>query len=100
MKPSWLPNWKDPTKYPDQAKTSRLDWAWQFLKRNPVYQQLWLRLIAPNYDPAHVDRSLQRTPASAQAVSDRVRPILKDCPPSALVGQIRQIEEGSVSGSS
>jgi Mrp family chromosome partitioning ATPase len=26
--------------------------------------------------------------------------VVADCPPSALVGQIRQIEEGSVSGSS
>jgi hypothetical protein len=34
---------------------------------------------------------------SVRAGAERM---IADCPPSALVGQIRQIEEGSVSGSS
>jgi hypothetical protein len=75
MPPSWLPNWQNPRKYPDPAKASRLDWAWQFLRRNPDYQRMWSTLIAPNYNPVHVDRSLERVNSR---ISDRVRRYLKD----------------------
>jgi hypothetical protein len=73
--PSWLPSWTNQTKYP--AKASRLDWAWEFLRRNPEYQKLWSQLIAPNYDPRHVTMNLKRTPALAQKVYDRVRTPIK-----------------------
>ena len=40
-------------------------------------------------------------PSRQQSLKERFdRQYLARCPPSALVGQIRQIEEGSVSGSS
>jgi len=40
-KPDWLPNWEDETKYPDPKKATGRVWAWEFLRRNPQYQQLW-----------------------------------------------------------
>lgn len=63
--PNGLPNWRDPSQYPD-AKSSRADWAWQFLRRNPEYQKLWSEHVAPRYDKAHVERSFQRTAGCAR----------------------------------
>lgn len=61
MKPRWLPDWeKDLHKYPKPTEKSRLEWAWQFLRRNPQYQRLWAQLIKPKYDPEDVTRSLAR----------------------------------------
>jgi hypothetical protein len=40
-KPEWLPDWKDESKYPDPKKAGGREWAWEFLRRNPKYQQLW-----------------------------------------------------------
>ena len=40
-KPDWLPDWKDKIKYPDPKKATGRVWAWEFLRRNPQYQQLW-----------------------------------------------------------
>jgi hypothetical protein len=39
-KPEWLPDWKDESKYPPKKAGGRV-WAWEFLRRNPQYQQLW-----------------------------------------------------------
>ena len=33
----WLPDWKDPTQYPDGSE-SPTRFAWEFLRRNPDYQ--------------------------------------------------------------
>ena len=42
-KPIWLPDWQDLCKYPDVngKKISGRVWAWEFLRRNQKYQQLW-----------------------------------------------------------
>lgn len=40
-KPEWLPDWKDESKYPDPAKAVGRVWAWEFLRRNTQYQELW-----------------------------------------------------------
>ena len=75
MKPFWLPDWTDPNNYPDPTNTSRLEWAWQFLRRNQEYQRLWAKLIKPHYDPALVDASLARADREAgfRSVSNRPR---------------------------
>ena len=39
--PEWLPDWKDPSAYPDPKKTTDLQWAWEFLRRNKQYQADW-----------------------------------------------------------
>lgn len=39
MKQPWLPNWKDASAYPDPDSTTPDQWAWEFLRRNPEYQQ-------------------------------------------------------------
>lgn len=36
--PDWLPNWLDETKYPVPGCTSKGNYAWEFLRRNPSYQ--------------------------------------------------------------
>jgi len=35
----WRPNWKNPDEYPDPTKTSDIQWAWEFLRRNKDYQK-------------------------------------------------------------
>jgi hypothetical protein len=45
-KPDWVPHWKDKSKYPDPKNTSGRVWAWEFLRRNPAYQQLWEKRAA------------------------------------------------------
>ena len=37
--PEWLPDWRDLTKYPDPKSASPTQFAWEFLRRNPVYQK-------------------------------------------------------------
>ena len=54
----WLPDWTDPTCYPPVEGTSRTQWAWEFLIRNPEYQAAyskfrdyfsrWLGVMSPN----------------------------------------------------
>jgi hypothetical protein len=39
--PEWLPNWRDPSSYPDPKNTSRTQWAWELLRRNKDYQAEW-----------------------------------------------------------
>jgi hypothetical protein len=39
--PPWLPDWTDKTQYPDPDKAPGRVWAWEFLRRNLQYQQLW-----------------------------------------------------------
>jgi len=40
-KPEWLPDWKDKSQYPDPKEATGRVWAWEFLRRNLQYQQLW-----------------------------------------------------------
>jgi hypothetical protein len=47
--PDWLPNWREPSEYPDAKKTTARQWAWEFLRRNPEYQRLWEQVAAPYY---------------------------------------------------
>jgi hypothetical protein len=59
---TWPPDWKDPNNYSFPKNTTRLEWAWQFLRRNPEYQKLWKQAIFLKalYNPAGVDANLQR----------------------------------------
>jgi hypothetical protein len=34
-----IPDWRNPDAYPKQH--TRLEWAWEFLRRNPMYQSDW-----------------------------------------------------------
>jgi len=91
MNPNWRPDWRDPKKYPDPAKTRLVQWAWEFLRRNEKYQQRCSQLqdlkgpisvfqeefgiilpVPPN----------QTSPPEFlhHAVSGRDRPALKYCP--------------------
>ena len=37
MNNNWRPNWKNEEEYPDLEKTSMVQWAWEFLRRNKSY---------------------------------------------------------------
>jgi hypothetical protein len=56
--PAWLPNWLERTDYP--SPISRLEWAWQFLRRNLEYQRAWKRHIEPHYDPSEISEPIDR----------------------------------------
>jgi len=53
----WPPDWTKPQQYPDPNNTTALQWAWEFLRRNPKYQKLWDQTIKPRYNAAHLDYS-------------------------------------------
>jgi transcriptional regulator len=53
MKPPWRPDWRDKNLYPNANSTSSLQWAWEFLRRNPEYQRLWTQL-KPRSKPAKI----------------------------------------------
>ncbi len=58
MVPDWLPNWRDDGAYPDTAVTSREQWAWEFLRRNPAYQndyEIYRCALSKSYN----ERSIQ-----------------------------------------
>jgi hypothetical protein len=41
----WRPDWKDASQYPNPKTTSRAQWAWEFLRRNPEYQRDYLERV-------------------------------------------------------
>ena len=43
--PTWLPNWKNSDEYPNPKNTIADQWAWEFLRRNPEYQEDLLPLV-------------------------------------------------------
>jgi hypothetical protein len=52
--PAWLPNWTKQDEYPSKTAATRIEWAWQFLRRNPEYQRAWEQHIRPDYDPSEL----------------------------------------------
>ncbi len=38
-KPEWLPDWRNEDEYPDPEKAPPEQWAWEFLRRSPLYQE-------------------------------------------------------------
>jgi hypothetical protein len=47
----WPPNWLE-NAYPAAEDLNDREWAWEFLRRNPQYQQMWADLIRPFWDSA------------------------------------------------
>jgi hypothetical protein len=45
FKPDWLPNWTEPCAYPGPYDLDLNQWAWEFLRRNPRYQQDWAEKV-------------------------------------------------------
>lgn len=37
-KVDWLPDWREESQYPSTEKMLSVQWAWEFLRRNPEYQ--------------------------------------------------------------
>jgi hypothetical protein len=44
MAPAWLPDWRNQSQYPNPTTTTGVEWAWQFLRRNPAYQRQYATL--------------------------------------------------------
>lgn len=69
MSNSWLPDWKDPSQYPDFEKISLNQKAWEFLRRNPKYQEDYSRYMelqdkyASRYIPQELVRQYRPTGA-------------------------------------
>ena len=63
----------DPNKYPDPKNTSPLQWGWEFLRRNPKYQQLWATEIQSHYNVADLDASWSFAESVRPAGRSRVR---------------------------
>ncbi len=49
--PSCLPNWTKAASYPDINNTTSYQWMWEFLRRNPKYQELCDKFWEPNICP-------------------------------------------------
>jgi hypothetical protein len=47
LKPVWLPNWIESRAYPGPCDLNLNQWAWEFLRRNPRYQQDWAEKAEP-----------------------------------------------------
>jgi hypothetical protein len=56
----WPPDWTNAGHYPDPNKTSPLQWAWEFLRRNQEYQDLWEKLIESKYKRLKATKALRR----------------------------------------
>ena len=52
--PPWLPDPRKPEEYPDPETTSLRQWAWEFLRRNPQYQEDYERFKDVLSVPAEV----------------------------------------------
>jgi hypothetical protein len=42
--PDWLPDWRDERQYPEPKTASQVRWYWEFLRRNPEYQEDYERV--------------------------------------------------------
>lgn len=65
----WRPDWRDPEQYPDPESTSMLQWAWEFLRRNPEYQkdyERWAALPTVYSDGALFEEDLTETHKGGQ----------------------------------
>ncbi len=50
-KVNWRPDWHDVKQYPTLENTDNRQWAWEFLRRNILYQKIWDNWYAPYCDP-------------------------------------------------
>ncbi|MGD0960796.1 MAG: DUF6499 domain-containing protein [Methylomonas sp.] len=57
MNSSWLPDWRNESEYPDPKTTTGRQWAWEFLRRNPEYQNLYAE-----YDRLSTKKPLEEHP--------------------------------------
>lgn len=39
--PEWMPDWRDESTYKFPKRQNLTGWAWEFLRRNPAYQNAW-----------------------------------------------------------
>jgi hypothetical protein len=45
--PPWLPDWRDPSAYPQAHNFDPHRWPWEFVRRSPRYQRIWDRYMRP-----------------------------------------------------
>jgi hypothetical protein len=85
--PPWPPDWRNAAHYRSPRNTSPLQWAWEFLRRNPEYQTLWAKRIKHNYKPANFP-----TPAIPE-FRDKFH-IIEDPPPSPAENKPKYLRFG------
>jgi len=69
MHPAWRPDWRDKKAYPTVHGTRRLQWAWEFLRRNDEYLQLWTAVVQPDFKAADLDSMWERAQRAQRAAS-------------------------------
>ncbi len=82
--PDWLPNWRKAQQYPELATTSPIQWAWEFLRRNPEYQRLWSELIEPwadQYGDCNFDTAIKEIGCEALSKFEKIFGIDLALPP-------------------
>ena len=68
----WLPDWRDPDAYPGPNDLSLREWAWEFLRRSPDYQEDYVRWLRaqPYLTTPGAESDLIEAPATAIADCD------------------------------
>ena len=75
----WRPDWTDKKAYPNVHGTRRLQWAWEFLRRNDAYLQLWTEVVQPGFRPADLDSMWERAQRAQRAALEiRVKFYIED----------------------
>ncbi|WP_130470513.1 transcriptional regulator domain-containing protein [Candidatus Magnetaquicoccus inordinatus] len=93
-KPDWLPNWKNPSEYPDVDTTSIEQWAWEFLRRNKNYQKNFLRAAEASETAKEMESDLSEFQVSIKKyISDLNSEIETETDKEFLTGEIRELED-------
>src|SRR5262249_43019243 len=88
MNQPWRPDWTDKSSYPNVKATPSLQWAWEFLRRNDPYQQLWNEMIGPIHDAAKFDDAWKTFQRTRRKPGVRLRMPPNQEPLSAILGAI------------
>lgn len=78
---AWRPDWRQENGYPTESATNT-EWAWEFLRRSELYQNLYDELIAPFLNPEtkyfETDQAIESFKASphVKEISDQEIDIL------------------------
>lgn len=93
-KTDWIPNWQKVEKYPDPATTSARQWAWEFLRRSPLYQDDYAdfeKKIIPEINK-QVEKGII-TPETAQVFISEIEEKGANCLMQSLGSPANMLEE-------
>src|SRR5690242_9535859 len=85
----WVPpDWTQQNEYPNPNNTTPLQWAWEFLRRNPEYQRLWEKLIEPHYTRSDLNASWRLAGKNRRLST---RPRIFDLPPKSQFSPLAEL---------